>query len=114
MKMQSVNIGRTLAWVAFVAYLVAMALEAWRPGFVTFFWNPQLLLIFAIIGVILGAWGEPARRKRWLTLAFFFALAIVSAIAIWQSFPPSGSRFLVTIATLLLIVSAGFLFKKHS
>lgn len=51
------KIGKTLAWVALVSYLIALALEWWRPGFVTFFWNPQILLIIAIFGAILGARG---------------------------------------------------------
>lgn len=60
--MQLASIGRTIAVVAVLSYLVAMALEAWRPGFVTFFWNPQILLIVAIIGAILGARGKPSKE----------------------------------------------------
>lgn len=60
--MNIATIGKTLAVVSLLSYIFAFALEWWRPGFVAFFWNPQILLIIAIFGAILGARGTSPKR----------------------------------------------------
>lgn len=62
MKGEISAIGKMLAVVAVLSYVAAMILEWWRPGFVTFFWNPQILLIIAIFGAILGACGTSPKE----------------------------------------------------
>lgn len=57
------KLGKTLAAISMIGYLIAMVLEAWRPGFVVFFWNPQWLILAAIIGIIFALVNKPVEQK---------------------------------------------------
>ncbi|MBI4133783.1 hypothetical protein HY478_04155 [Candidatus Uhrbacteria bacterium] len=96
------KISQTIAAVAIASYGAALALEWWRPGFVTYFWNPQILVPIAIVGMALAARAREPERRAWRSIVFFLALAIVGALLIWRIFPPSATRYLATGAVLVL------------
>ncbi len=100
--------GRILASVALLSYVAALLFEAWRPGSVTYFWNPQILLLLAVIGAAVGTVGTAPARRWWRTIVFFAALAIVGALLVWHAFSPSSTRALATVGTVLLVAGATF------
>lgn len=97
---------KTVSWVSVLGYIAVLLFEAWRPGFVTFFWNPQWLLFIAIISAIFSAQDTLSKRSALKTFVFFVILAIVGTFMIWHAFPSSGSRWIVTFGTLFLMFGA--------
>lgn len=96
--------GSIIATIFLVAYLFAAALEAWRPGFVTFFWNPQWLLFGFVFGLIL-TWKAPERKTRKLPFLVRLILAIVGGALVWITLPAGGTTQTASFATFLLLLS---------
>lgn len=108
------EIGKTLSALMVVSYLFALLLELWRPGFVTFFWNPQILLVLAIIGAITGSIATTNKEKYVGSFVFFIIFAIVTLFLEVSLFPKSNTRIAVVLLTIILILIFIFGLRKKN
>lgn len=99
------SLGRILATIGFLSYGLVLLLEWWRPGFVTYFWNPEILLILALLGVFLSCRGSDSKPRMLRTVIFLLFSVMILVPIIWYSLPSLGSRIIMGGATFLLIVS---------
>ncbi|GEM_PF-3823185 len=97
------KIGKSIAIVSLMGYLIAMGLELWRPGFVVFFWNPQWLLLVFVVGLFFMR-GAPERTSKPPHLALRITFAIVGAALVGTLFSHGKTALLVGGATFLLIL----------
>ncbi|MBI4280785.1 hypothetical protein HY628_01145 [Candidatus Uhrbacteria bacterium] len=109
---------QTLTIVALVSYLIALGFEFWRPGSVTYFWNPQWLLLIAVVGMIFlgikkdaGSGGAGWKGKNFI---FFIIFAMVGVFLLWRVLPPSLTRWGLVISFLLLVILCKKLWKTAS
>ena len=99
------GIGRTMAWVGFVSYGLVLALEWWRPGFVTYFWNPGILLVLACVGLDGSCLGPNRVRRPLGSVVFLLASAIVAVSMIWLGLPSLKLRVIMSGIAVLLLLS---------
>lgn len=90
-----VKIGRTIAIVSIGGYVLALILEWWRPGFVTFFWNPQMLIPVAIVGTVMGSGETMYHTHRVRIIVFRIVCAIVAIGSTLVAIPAGATRWVV-------------------
>ncbi|MDP3985657.1 MAG: hypothetical protein Q8P82_02730 [bacterium] len=103
------TIFRTITETAIVGYSAALVLEWMQPGFVTFFWNPQWLLVLALLGLVGVGFSAPAPSRLPGTIVFSFLFVIVAIGILLQIFPTSLSRYFALAAVLCIGIAYALL-----
>ncbi len=99
------SFARILASVSGVSFVISLIIETWRPGFISFYWNPQWLILAFILGILVAIFDKEKPIKGY-PQAIRLLLAIIVALGIYHLFPVSGTGWIVSIGAFLLVLAA--------